>query len=203
MNPMRPPPPYRSSLKGRVETATDVARRSFRELYAFLTDAAARRALGPGSEGGFAMRLTFISSATVALATLTLAATLAVPAYGAPTDAGCKQAKLNASAKNTAASLGCYARAAATGLSVGPNWGGKGGGGAAAGFGKTEAKGGCATTGDAPAAEASINACVNEIAGALGSVVLPNTCLKGKLRAAAKKSSAKLKCAATAAAKSL
>ena len=149
------------------------------------------------------MRLTFISSATVALATLTLAATLAVPAYGAPTDAGCKQAKLNASAKNTAASLGCYARAAATGLSVDPNCVGKADDVLATAFAKTDAKGGCATTGDAPAAEASINACVNEIAGALGSVVLPNTCLKGKLRAAAKKSSAKLKCAATAAAKSL
>ena len=178
-------------------------RRGFRELYAFLTDAAARRALVPGAEGGFAMRLTLITSGTVALTTLTLAATLAVPAYGAPTAAGCKQAKLNASAKTTAASLGCYAKAAATGLPVDPNCVGKADHVLATAFAKTDAKGGCATTGDAPAVEASINACVNEIAGALGSVVRPNRCLNGKLRAAGKKASAKLKCAATAAAKSV
>jgi hypothetical protein len=151
------------------------------------------------------MRLTLITSGTVALTTLTLAATLAVPAYGggAPTAAGCNQAKLNAAAKTTAASLGCYANAAATGLPVDPNCVGKADHVLATAFAKTDARGGCATTGDAPAVEASINACVNEIAGALGSVVRPNTCLNGKLRAAGKKTSAKLKCAATAAAKSV
>src|SRR5262245_5735433 len=142
---------------------------------------------------------------TFALTTLTLAATLAVPVYGraAPTDAGCKQAKLKASAKNTASSLGCHGKGAARGVPVDPNCLGRADSVLATAFARTDAKGGCATTGDAPAVEASIDGCVDAIVAALGSVVLPNKCLNGKLQAAGKKASAKLKCAATAAVKSV
>ena len=127
------------------------------------------------------------NSVAVVLTTLAFATTLAASAYGAQTDAGCRKAKFNASARNAASSFGCHAKAAGKAVPVEAMCLDKADDAFAARFLKTENKGGCATTGDAPTVEARIDGCVDVIVAALGSSVLKNTCLKGKLRAAGKK----------------
>ncbi len=135
-----------------------------------------------------------------ASAIILLALVIAVPTVGHGADPGqtCSKAKLGATAKKIADKLKCHATAASKAVVVSPTCLTKAETKFSSAFTKAEAKGGCVTIGDAAAVEALVDDCVDAVRTALGTSMQKNPCLKGKLNAAGKKASSKLKCSAKA-----
>jgi hypothetical protein len=89
-------------------------------------------------------------------------------AFAGPTPAQrCASAKLKAASKKAAAKLKCNDKAIVTGAPVDPPCLGKAEDKFEAAFAKAELRGGCATTGDAGAVEAIVDAFVDDVVAAL------------------------------------
>jgi hypothetical protein len=138
-----------------------------------------------------------------ASAVILLALVIAVPTLGHGADPGqvCAKTKLGATAKKVAAKLKCHATAAGKAVTVSPTCLTKAEAKFSSTFAKAETKGGCVTTADANSVEMLVDDCVDAVRTALGTSMQKNPCLKGKLSAAGKKASSKLKCHAKAASK--
>jgi plastocyanin len=143
---------------------------------------------------------------TPARSSIWLAAAIAVlVVYGSaaakPTPAAkCLSAKLKASAKKAVVKVGCYAKAAKKQKPLDPACLSKAEAAFTKAIGKAEAKGGCASVGDAPGLEAIVDGFVDAVVTALPD---PGTkpggkCAASKANASAKYASAELLCQATA-----
>src|SRR5262245_59513487 len=138
----------------------------------------------------------------VAVVVLVLAAGAWSPARAGGTPAQkCAQSKLKATGKKAAAQLKCYKKAVADGVGVDSECLDKAGAKFLIAFQKAEAKGGCATVGDAGAVEGEVDTFVAGAATALpgGATEEGRKCAASKLDATGKKANAKLKCHAKAA----
>jgi plastocyanin len=122
-----------------------------------------------------------------------------------PPAAKCLSAKLKAVGKKAAAKLACEAKAAQKLKPVDPACLGKAETGFASAFSKaeTQAKGACATNGDAGALEASVDALVGAVVAALpdGGTKDSGKCASAKRKASGKDASAELFCQSKAATK--
>jgi hypothetical protein len=122
------------------------------------------------------------------------------PAYAADPGATCAAAKRKAAGKKVDGKLKCVAKATMKGMPVDALCLSKVETKFATAFAKAEAKGGCLTSGDAGAIEASVDACVATLRGLLGVPGTPpaSPCTAGKLKAAGKKLAGKATCHAKA-----
>lgn len=126
--------------------------------------------------------------------------------FAKPTPAAkCLSAKLKATGKKAAAKLACEAKAATKLNPVDLDCLGKARTGFMTAFTKaeTQAKGACATTGDAGALESTVDALVQSVVGALpdGGTKDGGKCASSKLKATGKAALAKLLCRSKAATK--
>src|SRR5262245_10353608 len=142
----------------------------------------------------------------LAIVEFTVAGFAASAALAKPTPATkCLSAKLKAVGKKAAANLACEAKAAQKLKAVDSACLGKADTGFATAFSKaeTQAKGACATTGDAGALEATVNALVQSAIGALpnGGTKDGGKCAASKLKATGKAALAELLCRSKAATK--
>jgi plastocyanin len=146
---------------------------------------------------------------TAARSRIWLAAVIAVlvvtgSAAGKPTpEAKCLSAKLKASAKKAVVKVGCYAKAAKKQKPLDPACPTKAETAFTKAVAKAEGKGGCASVGDAPALEATIDEFVDAVVTALpdGGTKPGGKCTASKANASAKYASAELLCHAKAAMK--
>ena len=113
----------------------------------------------------------------------------------------CAQSKLKATGKKASAKLKCYKKAVAGGVGVDSECLTKAEDKFLIAFQKAEAKGGCATVGDAGAVEGDVDTFVADTVAALpgGATEASGKCAASKLDATGKKADAKLKCHAKAA----
>jgi plastocyanin len=121
-----------------------------------------------------------------------------------PTPAAkCLSAKLKATAKKAVVKVGCYAKAAKRGKPLDPACFDKAEAAFVKAIARAEAKGGCASIGDAPALEATVDEFVDAVITALpdGGTKPGGKCAASKAKASAKYASAELLCQATAATK--
>jgi plastocyanin len=97
----------------------------------------------------------------------------------------CASTKLKATGKKEAAKLGCHAKAVLKGVAADPTCLTKAETSFTKRFGAAEAKGGCATSGDAGTVEGTVDAFVNDVVAALptttptSTTTLPNTVAVG------------------------
>jgi hypothetical protein len=112
----------------------------------------------------------------------------------------CAAAKLKAAGLTASGLLGCHASAAKRGSAVDRACESKALGQLTSAFTRAEAKGGCASTGDAGDVTATVDAFVGDVASALadGGTADGRRCAAVKLKAAGKKTSTKLACHARA-----
>jgi len=138
---------------------------------------------------------------TVAV-TLGVFALTAVAALSAAAQTGpkCSGAKQKAAGKKAGALLGCYSKAATKAVALDAACVMKADGKFTTAFGKSEAKGGCVTTGDAAAIEGKIDACAADINDDLYTSG-EDKCAGAKIKAAGKKTAAVLSCYAKAVSK--
>ena len=134
---------------------------------------------------------------------LMLVAAVVVPAAGvaATTPARrCASAKLKAAGSTASGLLGCHASAVKRGAAVDPTCLGKAHAKLTSAFSRAEAKGGCASAGDAGTVTTTIDGFADGIATALadGGTSDGRRCAAVKLKAAGKKASTKLGCHARA-----
>ena len=126
-----------------------------------------------------------------------------VPAVGgaATTPARrCASAKLKAAGSTASGLLGCHASAVKRGAAVDPTCLGKAHAKLTSAFSRAEAKGGCASGGDAGTVTTTLDGFVDGVAAALadGGTSDGRRCAAVKLKAAGKKASTKLGCHARA-----
>ena len=142
----------------------------------------------------------------LAIAEFTVAGFATSTAFAKPTPAAkCLSAKLKAAGKKAAAKLACEAKAAVKLKAVDSDCLGKAETGFMTAFTKaeTQAKGACATAGTAGELEATVNALVQSVVGALpnGGTKDGGKCASGKLKATGKAALAELLCRSKAATK--
>jgi len=142
----------------------------------------------------------------LAIAEFTVAGFATSTAFAKPTPAAkCLSAKLKAAGKKAAAKLACEAKAAVKLKAVDSDCLGKAETGFTTAFTKaeTQAKGACATAGTAGELEATVNALVQSVVGALpnGGTKDGGKCASGKLKATGKAALAELLCRSKAATK--
>lgn len=101
----------------------------------------------------------------------------ALPDGGTPAGRKCSAAKLKATGKKGDGKLKCHAKAAGKGLAVDPVCLSKIEGKFTVAFDKAEAKGGCATVGDAAAVEALVDAMVAALVGGIPATTTSTTLL--------------------------
>jgi hypothetical protein len=138
----------------------------------------------------------------VGVVVLVIAAGTWSPARAAGTPAQkCAQSKLKATGKKAAAKLKCYKKAVGSGVGVDSECLTKAEDKFMIAFQKAEAKGGCATVGDAGTVEGDVDTFVANTVAALpgGATEAGQKCAASKLDATGKKANAKLKCHAKAA----
>jgi plastocyanin len=146
---------------------------------------------------------------TAARSKIWLAAVIAVlvvtgAAAAKPTPAAkCLSAKMKATAKKAVTKVGCYAKAAKKQKPLDPACSSKAEAAFAKAIAKAEGKGGCASVGDAPALEATVDEFVDAVVTALpdGATKPGGKCAASKANASAKYASAELLCQAKAATK--
>lgn len=119
--------------------------------------------------------------------------------------AKCAATKVQSAGKKAGAKLKCHAKAIKKAVALDPVCIQKAEDKYAEAFAKIEAKGGCATVGDAPAIEAQVDAFVADAVAALPDGGTPEgaKCASTKVQAAGKKADAKLKCNSKAIGKGL
>jgi hypothetical protein len=116
--------------------------------------------------------ITTMDAAAIAVRVDTFAGDVvgALPDPGTADGRKCASAKRKAAGKKAAGKLGCHAKAVAKGAAVDPACLAKAEAKFVAAFAKAEARGGCATSGDAAAIEALVDALVTDVVAALPSV---------------------------------
>jgi hypothetical protein len=121
-----------------------------------------------------------------------------------PAPSKCTSAKFKEAGKKVASKTKCQSKAVAKGVAVDPACLTKAEGKFGTGWTKAEGKGDCATTGDAAAIEAKVDALIADLQSELtGGNPGPSKCTGAKLKAAGKKAASKAKCQSKAAAKAL
>src|SRR5690349_17881823 len=147
--------------------------------------------------------------AAITLGFLALVAT--GPASASTPAQKCAATKTKAAGKKAAAKAGCQSKAAQKGTAVDASCLMKAETKFSSAFSKAEAKGGCATSGDASTIEAKVDAFIDDLvkevtgspAGALLTTQPARTCAAKKIKAAGKKASGKLACDAKAKSKGI